>query len=193
MSSPPEQLLPSLDELTAEVFTLAQRDQTAGQIHAPGEVSYRDLRHFFGQIRNSERRFRILADKLRFFLKKYHHPLDRSNVLSTVQAARICAFESERGIVFVSAAAVATIIARCEGDAPIVVEADIPVIWIPEQDMIQVAGSASWDEVIPRLGYTLLSVSFHEWSDEPLLAAVRQVFPNAELQPLDSIEETINP
>ena len=105
----------------------------------------------------------------------------------------ICAFESEKGTVFVSAAVVATIIARCEGDTPIVIGADIPVIWIPEQDMIQVAGSTSWDAVIQRLGYSLLSISFYDWSDERLLAAMRLVFPNAELQPLNHIEESNGP
>ena len=78
-------------------------------------------------------------------------------------------------------------------DTLIVIGADIPVIWIAEQDMIQVAGSASWDAVIQRLGYSLLSISFYDWSDERLLAAIRQVFPNAELQPLSHIDEKNGP
>ena len=193
MSSPSKESLPSLDELAAEAFHSVQRDQADGLIRAPQEVHCRDHEEFFSQIRKSEKRLRVVTDKLRKFLKKYRLHADYSNELNTVQSARICAFESEKGTVFVSAAVVATIIARCEGDTPIVIGADIPVIWIPEQDMIQVAGSTSWDAVIQRLGYSLLSISFYDWSDERLLAAMRLVFPNAELQPLNHIEESNGP
>jgi len=190
MSSPSKEPLPSLDELAAEAFHAVQRDQAAAFIRAPQEVRCRDHEDFFSQIRKSEKRFRLIADKLRKFLKKYRLHADYSHELNTVQSARICAFENEKGTVFVSAAVVATIIARCEGDTPIVIGADIPVIWIAEQDMIQVVGSASWDAVIKRLGYTLLSISFYDWSDERLLSSIQQIFPNALLQPLDHIDET---
>jgi hypothetical protein len=193
MSLPPKESLPSLDELAAEAFHSVQRDQAAGLIRAPQEVRCLDHEDFFSQIRKSEKRLRVVTDKLRKFLKKYRLHADYSHELNTVQSARICAFENEKGTVFVSAAVVATIIARCEGDAPIVIRADIPVIWIAEQDMIQVVGSASWDAVIQRLGYSLLSISFYDWSDERLLAAIRQVFPHALLQPLDHIDETNGP
>lgn len=193
MTSPPEESLPSLDELAAEAFDSVQRDQAAGLIRAPQEIRCRDHEDFFVQIRQSEKRLRIVTDRLRVFLKKYRRHVDNSNALNTVQAARICAFENEKGTVFVSAAVVATIIARCEGDAPIVIGADVPVFWIAEQDMIQVTGSASWDEVIRRLGYNLVGLSFYDWSEERLLAKIRQVFPNAELQSLDSIDETNTP
>ncbi len=189
MSSPSKESLPSLDELAAEAFYAVQRDQASGLIRAPQEVRCRDHEDFFTQIRRSEKRLRVVTEKLRKFLKKYRRYADYSQELNTVQSARICAFENEKGTVFVSAAVVATIIARCEGDTPIAIGADIPVIWIAEQDMIQVVGSASWDAVIKRLGYSLLSISFYDWSDERLLSAIRLVFPDALLQSLDHIDE----
>ena len=71
---------------------------------------------------------------------------------NTVQRARICVFENEKSTVFVSAAVVATIIARLEGDFSAMLAPSIPVFWLPEQDIVQVLGEASWDAVVHRIG-----------------------------------------
>ncbi len=190
MPAPSGESPPSLDELAARVFELVGHDQAAGLIRAPHEAQYRNEADFYRELRKCERRVRMVAEKLRQFIKQRRQHIDNSSGKSTVAAARLCAFENERGLVFVSAAMTPIIIARFEGESPVVLEADLPAIWIAEEDMIRVAGSASWDAVIHRLGFSMLSISPYDWSAEKLLTAIRQIFPNAELQTVDPMNET---
>ncbi len=110
------------------------------------------------------------------------------NMLTTVKRARLCVFANETSTVFVSAVVTAVIIARIEGDFPAVLAPDVPVFWLPDQDMVEVLGEASWDMAIQRLGFGLVSVPFAEWGEERLLTALRQTFPTIELQTLDVVE-----
>lgn len=190
MPAPPGESPPTLQELAARVHELVGSDQAAGWVRAPHEAQYVNEADFYREIRKCERRMRMAAEKLRQFIKQRHQRIDNSAGKTTVEAGRLCAFENERGLVFVSAAMTATIIARFEGTSPVVLEADLPVIWIAEEHMMQVAGSASWDAVIRRLGFSLLSISPYDWTAERVLAAVRQVFPNAEPQAVDPMDET---
>ncbi len=104
---------------------------------------------------------------------------------NSIQRSRICVFENETNTVFVSASVVATIIARIEGDFKALLTPGVPVFWLSEQDIVQVVGEPSWDAVIHRVGFGLLSITFAEWTDERVLAKVREIFPTAELQKLE--------
>lgn len=111
---------------------------------------------------------------------------DRQN--NTFKQARLCVFANESSTVFVSAAITAEIIARIEGDFPAIFAPDLPVFWLPEQDMTAVLGKASWDAAIQRLSYELVAIPRAEWGEARLLATLRRVFPTIEPQTLDAVE-----
>ena len=104
--------------------------------------------------------------------------------INSVQRSRICVFENDKNTIFVTASVVATIFARIEGDFSALLTPGVPVFWISEQDIVQVVGEPSWDAVIHRLGFGLLSITFAEWTEENVLATVQKIFPTAELQNL---------
>lgn len=99
---------------------------------------------------------------------------------TTVQRARLCVIENEKGFVMISAAVTATIIAHTEGDCPIGIAEGIPVFWLPAADMDAVGGETSWEGVVQRLGFGMAAITFAEWSAERLLASMRLTFPTLE-------------
>ncbi len=95
----------------------------------------------------------------------------------SVQRARICVFENEQEIVILSAAVVATVIARIGGQLPVEVAPGIPSFWLSAEDRTQAVGDASWDSALRRIGYDLVAISFAEWSEERVHFELRRTFP----------------
>ena len=116
------------------------------------------------------------------------HPHNRRKMQPTVKRARICIFGNETSTVFVSAASTAVIIARIEGDFQAVFAPDVPVYWLPEEDMVEALGVASWEVAMQRLNHCLTSMPVADWDGDKLLAALRRIFPTIEVQTLDAVE-----
>lgn len=114
-----------------------------------------------------------------------HRPATQSRLVrrqpDSVQRARICVFENEQEIVILSAAAVATVIARIGGQLPVEVAPEIPLFWLSAEDRMRAVGDASWDSALRRIGYDLVAISFADWSEERVHFELRRTFPTIAL------------
>lgn len=109
---------------------------------------------------------------------------------STIQRARICAFETEAEWVLASSAHAPTVIAHIQGDSPIVIAEDIPVFWLEQSELDRVTGGSSLRFVVHKLGFDMVSIPFEEWTCERLLEKFRETFPGIELQASDAAPPT---
>lgn len=97
--------------------------------------------------------------------------------LLNYQRARLCAIRSETEMVILTAAVTAEIVVRAEGEYNLEIEETIPVFWLSETDRVLAVGTEDWDEVIKRVGFGLVAISFADWTEENLLTTLRVVFP----------------
>lgn len=99
--------------------------------------------------------------------------------LTSIQRARLCLFESEEDCMLMSAAITPTIVVCVAGDAPIDVEENLPVVWVPTTARLSRLGDSSWEAFLKAVGHPLASSSCSEWSTDHVLQIVRTAIPEA--------------
>lgn len=98
--------------------------------------------------------------------------------LSTIQRARLCAFECEDEVVVISAAILVTVVARCSGSEPVQVAPDLPVLKVASSDCVPAAsGGDGWEQFAEQIQFTLLSISPARWTAHNIATALKPIVP----------------